>query len=196
MSADTILVTVGEEDRNRTDEIASVVIDVAAPADATVVLVHVLTEETYQRAVSQTEAASEDSLEWVKRWSGTEPAAQPGIEGDVPEWIRKWSESGDEEDATDSPSSEVVETVLERKALIRELATAFEAAGVDYEIRGDVGDPIERVLAAVEDADPDFVVVGGRNRSPARQALFGSVSQEILRSVDRPVISIREPGRS
>ncbi|AGB37771.1 universal stress protein [Natronococcus occultus] len=197
MSPDTILVTVGEEDRDRTDEIASAVIDVAAPADATVVVVHVLTEETYQQAVSQSEPVSDDdSLEWVKRWSRTEPAIQPGIEGDVPEWVREWSESGGPKDATDPPSSEGIETILERKALIRELVAAFEAAGVDYEIRGDVGDPTDRVLAAVEDVDPDFVVVGGRDRSPARQALFGSVSQEILRSVDRPVISVRESGRS
>ena len=197
MSVDTILVTVGEEDRGRADEIASAVIDVAAPAGATVVLVHVLTEETYRQAVSQTESASdEEPREWVKRWSRTEPATQPGIEGDVPEWVKAWSESGDAAARTESPSAEGIETVLERKELIREFVTALEEADVDYEIRGDVGEPTERVLAAIEDVDPDFVVVGGRDRSPARQALFGSVSQEILRSVDRPVISVRESDRS
>jgi nucleotide-binding universal stress UspA family protein len=197
MSVDTILVTVGEEDRGRTDEIASAVIDVAAPVDATVVLVHVLTEETYQQAVSQTEAASdEEPLEWVQRWSRTEPATQPGIEGDVPEWVKAWSERGDAAERAESPSVEGIETVLERKKLIREFAATLEEDGIDYEIRGDVGEPTERVLAAIEDVDPDFVVVGGRDRSPARQALFGSVSQEILRSVDRPVISVRKSGRS
>lgn len=197
MSVDTILVTVGEEDRGRADEIASAVIDVAAPVDATVVLVHVLTEETYRRAVSRTETANDDEpLEWVERWSRTEPAVHPGIEGDVPDWVKEWSESGDTAERTESASEEGIETVLERKELIRELAAALEAADVDYEIRGDVGDPTDRVLAIVEDVDPDFVVVGGRNRSPARQALFGSVSQEILRSVDRPVISVRESDRS
>ncbi|ELY57196.1 UspA domain-containing protein [Natronococcus amylolyticus DSM 10524] len=197
MSVDTILVTVGEEDRGRADEIASAVIDVAAPAGATVVLVHVLTEETYRQAVSQTESAnSEEPREWVKRWSQTEPATQPGIEGDVPEWVKAWSESGDAAARTEPPSAEGIETVLERKELIREFTAALEEADVDYEIRGDVGDPTDRVLAAIEDVDPDFVVVGGRDRSPARQALFGSVSQEILRSVDRPVISVRESDRS
>lgn len=197
MSVDTILVTVGEEDRNRSDEIASAVIDVAAPTDATVVLVHVLTEETYQGAISQTESATEDeSLEWVKRWSRTGPASQPGIEGDVPDWVKAWSESGDTTEGTESTPSNGIETILERKELIRELARTLEEAGVDYEIRGDVGEPTERVLAIVEDLDPDFVVVGGRDRSPTRQALFGSGSQGILRSVDRPVISVRESSRS
>ena len=110
MGVDTILVTVGEEDRGRADEIASAVIDVAAPVDATVVLVHVLTEETYQQAVSQTEAASdEEPLEWVQRWSRTEPATQPGIEGDVPEWVKAWSESGDAAERTESPSVEAID---------------------------------------------------------------------------------------
>ncbi len=197
MGTDTLLVTVGEEDRGRTDEIASAVIDVAEPAGATVVLVHVLTQETYDQAVSQIETASDDEpLEWVKRWSRTEPAVQPGIEGDVPDWVKEWSGGGDAAERTESSSGEGVETVLERKELIRELAAALEEAGIDYEIRGDVGDPTDRVLAMIEDVDPDFVVVGGQNRSPARQALFGSVSQEILRSVGRPVISVRESDRS
>ncbi|WP_394739307.1 universal stress protein [Natronococcus roseus] len=197
MSVDTILVTVGEEDRGRADEIASAVIDVAAPVDATVVLVHVLTEETYRQAVSQTEAANdEEPREWVQRWSRTEPATQPGIEGDVPDWILERSESKDATEGTESPSAEGIEGVLERKELIREFTAALEEDGIDYEIRGDVGEPTEQVLAAIEDIDPDFVVVGGRDRSPARQTLFGSVSQEILRSVDRPVISVRESSRS
>ncbi|MDL5363151.1 universal stress protein [Halalkalicoccus sp. NIPERK01] len=68
----------------------------------------------------------------------------------------------------------------------------LDEAGIEYEVRGAVGDPADRVTAMAEDHDADFVVVGGRNQSSARRTLFGSVSQEILESVRCPVISVRE----
>ncbi|MFB6281963.1 MAG: universal stress protein [Haloferacaceae archaeon] len=48
-----------------------------------------------------------------------------------------------------------------------------------------------RIVALADDLDADFVVVGGRDRSTARQALFGSASQAVIRSVDAPVITVR-----
>lgn len=183
MGIDTLLVAVGENDGGRTDAIADAVIDVAAPTRATVVIAHVIDEGTYRRAL---EEAGEETTSFLERRFRDRLPDRPGIEGDVPKWLerRSWT---DEE-----VRPEAIETVLDRKDLIRELAMAFDQAGVEYEIRGDVGDPAERIAALADELDADFVAVGGRNRSPARQSLFGSVSQEILRSVDRPVISIRE----
>ncbi|MFC7009186.1 universal stress protein [Halalkalicoccus salilacus] len=183
MGLDTLLVAVGEGDVERTDAIADAVIDVAAPAGATVVIAHVIDEETYRRAL---EEAGEETTTFLERRFKDRLPDQPGFEGDVPRWVERRSLA--DEDVRPEP----VATVLDRKALIQEMVEAFEDAGVEYEIRGDVGDPAERIVAMADELDVDFVAVGGRNQSATRQRLFGSVSQEILRSVNRPVISIRE----
>lgn len=183
MGIRTLLVAVGEEDGERIDAIADTVIDVAAPTGATVVIAHVIDEGTYRRAL---EEAGEETTTFLERRFKDRLPDQPGFEGDIPKWLQR--RSLEDEDV----QPEAVATVLDRKDLIRELATAFEDAGVEYEIRGDVGDPAERIVALADELEADFVVVGGRNRSSARRRLFGSVSQEILRSVNRPVLSIRE----
>lgn len=58
--------------------------------------------------------------------------------------------------------------------------------------RGRVGDPAEEILDAAGELDPRFVVVGGRERSPAKQAIFGSVSQAVVRQAEQPVVTIME----
>jgi nucleotide-binding universal stress UspA family protein len=50
------------------------------------------------------------------------------------------------------------------------------------------GDPAEAILEAAERYDVDAVVVGGRKRSTAEEALFGSVTQSVLHGTDRPVV--------
>ena len=60
--------------------------------------------------------------------------------------------------------------------------------------RGRIGDPAEEIIAVAAELDPRLVVVGGRRRSLAKQALFGSVSQEILREAEQPVVTIMERG--
>ncbi len=197
MAVDTILVAVGEEDRDRTDTIASTVIDIAGPTGATVVTAHVIDEETFrevaERVGEATDGSAEEVPEWARRWAGFEAR----IEGEVPEWVERLMLSGVSERSREAPGPEAVEAVFEREEQIQALATAFDDAGVDAEVRVGVGDPAEQVVAMAEELDADFVVVGGRNRSPARQAVFGSVSQEILRSVHCPVISVRRtPGGS
>lgn len=183
MGANTFLVAVGEEDEQRIDALANAVIAVAAPAEATVVIAHVLTEETYRDAL---EEAGEETTSFLEKRFGEAAPVQPAIDGDVPKWVKYRSSL----ESADRP--EILEEVLERKKLIRDLATTFEDADVEYEVRGDVGDPAERVIAMVKDVDADFVVVGGRDLSAPRRALFGSVSQKILESVPCPVISVRE----
>ncbi|WP_331234988.1 universal stress protein [Natronorarus salvus] len=196
MGIDTILVAVAEEDQDRGDVIASTVIDVAKPTGATVVIAHVIAEETYREVVERAGAVvdgdDDDVPEWARQWARLDV----GIEGEVPEWVERWAVSEVSEEPREISGPEALEVVLEQRALLRELAGAFEEAGVEYEIRIAVGDPAEEVPAMAEESDADFVVVGGRNRSPARQAVFGSVSQTIVRSVGCPVISIREGVRT
>lgn len=55
--------------------------------------------------------------------------------------------------------------------------------------RGAVGEPAEEILALADELDPRYVVVGGRQRTPAKQALLGSVSHKIVRKAEQPVVT-------
>lgn len=56
---------------------------------------------------------------------------------------------------------------------------------------GRVGHPLEEVLAAAEEADARYIIVGGRQRSPVGKAVFGSTTQSILLRADRPMMTVR-----
>ncbi|MFC6954791.1 universal stress protein [Halorubellus litoreus] len=57
------------------------------------------------------------------------------------------------------------------------------------ETRGRVGDPADKILAEVEYSDPNYLVIGGRQRSPVGKALFGSTAQKLLLNASCPVVS-------
>lgn len=183
MGIDTLLVAVGERE-GRIESIADAVIDVADPTETTVVIAHVLDKDAYQRAIDETGEESSDEFE---EWFTAQIPDRPGIEGDVPEWVKRWSRGARAEEV----DPETIESLIDRKELIGDLARALEDAGIEYQIRGDVGDPADRIVAMADELDADFVVVGGRRRSAARKAVFGSVSQDIIRSVSCPVISVQ-----
>ena len=55
---------------------------------------------------------------------------------------------------------------------------------------GRTGDPAEEIVSAADSLDARFVVVGGRKRSPAGKAVFGSVTQAVILNADRPVVTV------
>lgn len=55
---------------------------------------------------------------------------------------------------------------------------------------GRVGEADIETVRAATDLDARYVVVGGRRRSPVGKALFGSTTQSILLSSDRPVMTV------
>jgi nucleotide-binding universal stress UspA family protein len=79
-----------------------------------------------------------------------------------------------------------------RHATTRELGRMLEAAGIDYEVRGGVGDHAEEIVEIATDADADLVIVGGSKRSPAGKAAFGSTAQEVMLESPCPVTFVRE----
>lgn len=73
-------------------------------------------------------------------------------------------------------------------ASVREAGDLFDDAGIEYDVEESSGDPAEAILDVAEDADADLIVVGGRKRSPAGKALFGSVTQTVILNAGRPVM--------
>lgn len=74
-------------------------------------------------------------------------------------------------------------------------ADAAEDAGLDdFEIVGRVGDPSKEIVNYASNVDASYVVIGGRKRSPAGKAVFGSVTQSTLLSADQPVVVVMRAG--
>ncbi|AFO57570.1 uspA domain protein [Natrinema sp. J7-2] len=55
---------------------------------------------------------------------------------------------------------------------------------------GRVGDPVASIVDAAAEHDAEYIVVGGRKRSPTGKALFGSTTQSVLLEADRPVVAV------
>ena len=69
---------------------------------------------------------------------------------------------------------------------------AVDVLGADADVRteGAVGEPVEEILAAANEHDARYLVIGGRKRSPVGKAIFGSVTQSVLLNADRPVVTV------
>ena len=85
---------------------------------------------------------------------------------------------------TDNPSG----ASATQLAPVRAAGDALEAAGIDYDVTESSGDPAEAIIDAADDAGADLIVIGGRKRSPAGKALFGSVTQTVILNAGRPVM--------
>jgi nucleotide-binding universal stress UspA family protein len=77
--------------------------------------------------------------------------------------------------------------VAGRRPPVPELVDWFETRDKPVEVRGIVGDHGPAIVELARTIDADQVVVGGRNRSSAAKAVFGSTSQEIMQSAPCPV---------
>jgi nucleotide-binding universal stress UspA family protein len=85
---------------------------------------------------------------------------------------------------TDNPSGASASQV----ASVRRAREILDEAGVETNIYEESGDPTAAILDTAAEIDADVICVGGRERSPAGKALFGSVAQDVILRADRPVL--------
>lgn len=69
-------------------------------------------------------------------------------------------------------------------------ATLDDESTIKVTCVGRVGESVEEILAAAEQKDARYLVIGGRKRTPVGKAVFGSSTQSILLSADRPVMTV------
>ena len=81
--------------------------------------------------------------------------------------------------------------VASRLTTIQDFLDAFEDAGIEPEVRGAVGERGSTVVSLAQRHGADRVIIGGRRRSPAGKAVFGSTAQEILLNAPCPVTFVR-----
>jgi nucleotide-binding universal stress UspA family protein len=199
MAAETILVAVGGENDTNTDDLVEAVRTLGT-AETTAVLAHSFDEDTYQNARdelggehSEAGAGERDGATdgWValspNQWHDTvfgTPPTRTDEEERAPEH--------EVEDATAPGAAESMgpDDVAAQYEQIKAVSDGLQAAGMEYEIRGRVGDAAETVLAVADEVDADAIAVDRRDRGTVEQALFGSVSEEIIENADRPVVVV------
>ncbi len=74
---------------------------------------------------------------------------------------------------------------------VRRFVETLEQSGINATVHEESGDPSEAIQSLTAAVDADMILVGGRKRSPAGKALFGSVTQDIILNADRPVTVAR-----
>ncbi|WP_435152924.1 universal stress protein [Haladaptatus sp. DFWS20] len=85
---------------------------------------------------------------------------------------------------TDNPSGASAMQV----AGVRRAQEALEDVGIETDVVETSGSPADTILDIAEERDVDCICVGGRKRSPAGKALFGSVAQSVILTAKRPVL--------
>ncbi|MFC6754742.1 universal stress protein [Halorubrum tibetense] len=90
---------------------------------------------------------------------------------------------------TDNPEGASVNQL----SAVRRARETLKDAGVECVHYEASGEPGPEIVAAAEEIDADSICVSGRKRSPTGKAVFGSVTQEVILSSDRPVLTVPRP---
>lgn len=74
---------------------------------------------------------------------------------------------------------------------LRAAARVLQDAGYKVSIEVRFGDPAEEIVACVQGQDIDLVVMATHGRTGLKRFVLGSVAEQVLRSLDVPVILVR-----
>ena len=85
---------------------------------------------------------------------------------------------------TDNPEG----TSVGQLKSVRGVVDRLEDAGVDHTLMEASGDPVTEIVKMADELDVDAIYISGRKKSPAGKVLFGSVTQGVALSTERPVV--------
>jgi nucleotide-binding universal stress UspA family protein len=145
--------------------------ELAQQYDTELVVLHVMTEDVFDRfqdTTKERESVSFFAPEISYRDRNTRGSDTPGEPNQFTIQTGEAHAAGVAEDV-------VLETLEERR-------------NVTYQ--GRVGNPSEEIVGEADRRDAKHVVIGGRKRTPIGKAMFGSVTQSVLLSTDRPVTTV------
>jgi len=94
----------------------------------------------------------------------------------------------------DQDSEVSPDVVAERMVGVRKLTELLAEAGVEHQVRGRLtngSDDGELLAALGEEHNVDLAIVGGRGRTPAGKAVFGSTAQTLMLTAGYPVTFVR-----
>lgn len=86
-------------------------------------------------------------------------------------------------------NDEAIDMESIREFAAKQAEEAAENINYPYETIGRVGDASSDVVSYAKKHKARYIVIGGRKRSPAGKAVFGSVAQSILLNAESPVVS-------
>lgn len=101
-------------------------------------------------------------------------------------------EEGVEEAGYNPENPPPAHTLASRLETIDIVSADLEAEGIDYRIRGEIGEEADGIVRSAGEIDADVLFVGGRRRSPTGKAVFGSTSHRVMMNAPCPVLFVRE----
>ncbi|WP_049988006.1 universal stress protein [Halobellus rufus] len=133
------------------------------------VVLHVMPQSVFEEFRSSTGGSSGRSVTTPASYGGSNQTPQESARGD------EYTVEDGERHAT-GVARDVVRGTLDDPA--------------DTVVKGRVGEPVEEILSEAERRGARYLVIGGRKRSPAGKALFGSKTQSILLESELPVVTV------
>lgn len=101
--------------------------------------------------------------------------------------VHAMNREGVEQELREGGTETALERATDRAADVARKVTA------EFQPIGRIGGPAQELDDYTDSVDARYLVVGGRKRTPIGKALFGSVTQSVLLSVDVPVVAVRQP---
>lgn len=79
---------------------------------------------------------------------------------------------------------------------LEQTAARWREAGLEVELKGELGEPASRIIELVDQRDVDLVVISTHGRSGFNRWWFGSVAEAVLRRCHAPLLVQRAAGES